>query len=245
MGTQPVVDYCRHIEAHLCQKNDGHLIRIVGPSFDRVSGWAANGVPLKIALRGIDRYFERYYRQGPRRRPVRIDFCEADVLDLFDEWRRAIGVPLAVSAPPAVATGDEAGAVESDARRAPSLPSHLRRAVLRLSQARATGLLGVEAEELIDRTAHELDRARASSRGLRGEARRALLARLSELDAELLRIARAALNEADRRSCEGEAEDELAGFRDRLSAEGYLRAREAAIDRLVRERFGLPTVTFI
>jgi hypothetical protein len=67
-------DYCRRIERYLCQKNDGHLIRITGPSFDRVSTWADRGVPFSIACRGIDRYFERYYARGPRRRPVRIDF---------------------------------------------------------------------------------------------------------------------------------------------------------------------------
>ena len=76
--------YCRDIEAYLCRKNDGHLIRVVGPSFELVSGWAARGVPLKVAYQGIDRYFERYYRKGPRRRPVKVDFCEADVLDVFD-----------------------------------------------------------------------------------------------------------------------------------------------------------------
>ena len=67
-------------------------MRVVGPSFDLVSRWAADGVPLKVAFRGIDRYFERYYKKGPRRRPVRVDFCEADVRDVFDEWRRAVGI---------------------------------------------------------------------------------------------------------------------------------------------------------
>ena len=52
-------------------------------------------MPLKVACRGIDRYFERYYAKGPRRRPVRVEFCDADVLDVFDEWRRAVGVPAA------------------------------------------------------------------------------------------------------------------------------------------------------
>ena len=32
-------DYCREIEAYLCRKNDGHLVRIVGPSFNLVCGW--------------------------------------------------------------------------------------------------------------------------------------------------------------------------------------------------------------
>src|SRR5919202_6002357 len=90
--SQPEEDYCRQIESYLCRKNDGHLIRIVGPAFEQVCGWATRGVPLKVAFHGIDRYFERYYAKGPRRRPVRIEFCEADVLDVFDEWRRAVGV---------------------------------------------------------------------------------------------------------------------------------------------------------
>ena len=132
-----IADYCREIETYLCRKNDGHLIRVVGPSFDLVSGWAAQGVPLKVACSGIDRYFERYYRKGPRRRPVQIDFCEADVLDVFDEWRRARRV---ISRSPS--SGDQSAvvrrqAVSRPARKRQSLPAHLERVVLRLTSARA------------------------------------------------------------------------------------------------------------
>src|SRR3954468_2849061 len=70
-GVRPSVtndEYCREIEAYLCRKNDGHLIRIVGPSFERVCSWASQGVPFKIACQGIDRYFDRYYAKPGRRR---------------------------------------------------------------------------------------------------------------------------------------------------------------------------------
>src|SRR5687768_10425243 len=86
------VDYCREVEAYLCQKNGGHLVRIVGPAFETVRQWADQGVPLKVAFRGIDRCCDRAAARGGRRRPLRIEFCEADVLDAFDDWRRAIGV---------------------------------------------------------------------------------------------------------------------------------------------------------
>jgi len=91
------VEFCRELETYLCRKNDGHLIRIVGPVFEQVCGWAVQGVPIKIAQRGIDRYFDRQRSasrppMGARRRPVRIEFCEADILDAFDEWRRAVGL---------------------------------------------------------------------------------------------------------------------------------------------------------
>src|SRR5262245_11647978 len=89
---EPVAEYCRSIEAHLCRMNEGHLIRIVGPSFELVCGWAAKAIPLKVAYEGIDRCVERYHAKGNRRRPVQIEFCTADVLDAFDEWRRAVGL---------------------------------------------------------------------------------------------------------------------------------------------------------
>jgi hypothetical protein len=232
VGTQPIDQYCREIETYLCQKNDGHLIRVVGPSFEVVSGWAEHGVPLKIAYAGIDRYFERYYRKGPRRRPVKIDFCDADVLDVFDEWKRAVGARSSVVSP------------QSSVNSRQSLPQHLERVVLRLTQARVNGSLGDEFDALIDRAAAELDAARARAGGLRGEARQALLDRLAALDAEIVRQARATLDDAARSSLAREAEAELAGFKSGMTADAFARARDAAIDRLVRERARLPTIAF-
>jgi hypothetical protein len=230
-------DYCREIETYLCQKNDGHLIRVVGPAFDMVSRWATDGIPVKVAFSGIDRYFERYYRKGPRRRPVRIDFCEADVLEVFDEWRRAVGLSKEMTA-----AGGPLEHPDPAGRRATSVPAHLERAVMRLTNARATGVLPASVDPLIDRLAGELDTARASGRGVRGDARRALLARLTEADAELLQTARQTLTAADLEEITAQAEAELTGFRERMSADAYSRARLAATDRLIRERFNLPTL---
>ncbi len=84
--------YCREIEAHLCRRNAGHLVRVAGPAFEMVVGWEAQGIPLKVALSGIDRAVDRRDAKGPSRRPLRVEFCEADVLDAFDAWRRAVGV---------------------------------------------------------------------------------------------------------------------------------------------------------
>ena len=253
MGAKPDVDaaeFCAQIETYLCRKNDGHLIRVTGPSFDLVSAWAARGIPLKVVYAGIDRYFERYYRKGPRRRPVRIDFCEADVLDAFDEWRRAVGVthaPARVSAgidEDGEDVGEDAGEDARRATRGPSLPAHLERVVLRLTAARASGRLGDAFDDLIDRVSRELDGARAETRGLRGEARQELIARLAVLDAELVAAARAAMDEAAVAELTREAAGELASFRERMSVDAFSRARDGAFTRLVRERFNLPTIAF-
>ena len=243
MGTEPtlsadsglrIADFCREIETYLCRKNDGHLIRVTGPSFDLVAGWAQQGVPLKVACAGIDRYFERYYRQGPRRRPVKIDFCDADVLDVFDEWRRAVGISRQ-------STVD--GRQSATGRR--SLPEHLERVVTRLSSARASGSLDAGFDSLIDAVERELDEARASAGGVRGDARRVMIERLAVLDADLLRQARTTIDERTRAGLAREAEADLAAFRASMPPDAFTRAREAAIDRLVRDRFGLPTIAYL
>jgi hypothetical protein len=125
-----------------------------------------------------------------------------------------------------------------------SLSAHLKRAMLRLTNARVAGHLGLEADGVIDRISVELDVARASARGLRGEARCALINRLVQLDAELLEIARTALDESQQKTLERDADLELAGFRGSMLPDAYRRAREAALNSLIRERLNLPVLTF-
>jgi hypothetical protein len=134
----------------------------------------------------------------------------------------------------------EPGVKVGASRKGPSLPAHLERALLLLTGARVAGRLGEHADPLIDRVSRELDVARVSARGLRGEARQALIARLEAIDDELLRLAWSTLDEPARHVLRQEAEEELAGFRAGMAAATWERARTAAINRLVRERFGLP-----
>jgi len=243
VGTKPdVAEFCREIETYLCRKNDGHLIRVTGPSFDLVSGWAEQGVPIAVTYAGIDRCFERYYRQGPRRRPVRIDFCEADVLDVFDEWRRATGITQAVvDSRPSTVDGQQSS-VESQQSSKQSLPAHLQRVVMRLTSARSGGTLGPAFDALIDRVADELETARSDARGVRGERRRQLVDRLAALDRELLQEARAATDAGALDALQREADAEVAPFKAGMTADAFARAREGALDRLVRERYKLPSI---
>jgi hypothetical protein len=228
--------YCREVEAYLCRKNDGHLIRIVGPAFEQVCGWSARGIPIKIVFRGIDRYFERYYAKGPRRRPARVEFCEADVLDVFDEWKRAVGVGAA-----AAAEGDSSDEGTA-ARKRTSLPAHLERVIARLTALRAGE--GRALDTTLDEIVRELDAMRAGSKGLRGEARETLLQRLRALDLRLLDAARAVCDVPTRQRLAEEADLQLAAFRDRMAADVYAQSKHACIDRLIREHLRLPTVAF-
>jgi hypothetical protein len=228
--------YCRAVEAYLCRKNDGHLIRIVGPAFEQVCGWAARGIALTIVYRGIDRYFERYYAKGPRRRPARVEFCEADILDLFDEWKRAVGVG-------AVALTDDTSSDEgAAARKRASLPAHLDRLVARLTVLRSSDRRPLNT--VLDELVREIDTLRGGAKGLRGSARESVLERLRVLDRRLLEAARADCGASTLESVVSEADVLLAAFRDRMSAEVYAQSQRASIDRLIRGRLHLPTVAF-
>lgn len=225
-------EYCRQIEAYLCSKNEGHLIRIVGPVFEQVCGWAAQGVPLKVAFRGIDRYCERYYAKGPRRRPVRIEFCEADILELFDDWRRAVGVT--------AAGRDE----DEPPSRKPSLASHIERVIARLTTSRAGGKRSPAFDGVVADAVSELDRSMASAKQARGDERNRLLSRLAELDRRLLDAAVAELDASTASTLRREAEAELAPFGARMDPAVRERGVAAAFERLVRDELGLPTVAY-
>ena len=124
--------YCREIETYLCRKNDGHLIRVVGPSFDLVvrlggAGRAAQGrvqrhrsvlralLPQGAApAAGEDRLL-----RGRRARRVRRMAPGGRAVDAVVSRRvgsRRVG---------------SHAAAESAARQ--SLPAHLERVVLRLT----------------------------------------------------------------------------------------------------------------
>jgi hypothetical protein len=226
-------DYCREVEAYLCRRNEGHLIRIVGPAFEQVCGWATQGVPLKIAFRGIDQYCERYYAKGPRRRPVRIEFCEADILDLFDNWRRAVGV-----------TATSADVREERAPKQPALAAHIERVVARLTSLRGGGRRSAAFGERIDALVRELDRLGADARSVRGEARADLIDRLRVLDDELIAAAAQDVSADAAASLRAEAEAELLPFAPRMPSDALERARSAAFTRLLRESMGLPVLTY-
>ncbi len=241
-------ELCRAVESYLCRKNDGHLIRIVGPAFEMVCGWASAGIPISVVQRAIDRRYVRYYARGPKRHPLRIEYCEADVLDLFDEWKRAVG--LGAAAGPAE---EPAGGVEADdpdtvrqpgpSRGRRSLAGHLDDLAARLSAWKPPS--GAPAlEDLLAEARRAVDAARAGGRTIRGEARRRTIEQLAELDGRIPAAARAAAGDPVLRDLRAEAQASLEPFRTRMQAGAFARALDAATDRLLVRHFELPRLTF-
>jgi hypothetical protein len=232
-------EYCRDIEAHLCRRNGGHLVRLVGPAFDMVQAWFQQGIPFKVACQGIDRRIERAEAKAGRRRPVRLEFCEADVLDAFDAWRRAVGVRAAP-----VDGGDDPAAVPGPVQvpDRTSLPAHLARVIARLTALRAGAGVDPAWSDALDAAVRQIDALQAPARAARGEARTALLEDLARIDAALMADAWRLASGDVRRAAAAEAEADLAPFRGRLPETEFEATFERGCRRALRGRLGLPEI---
>lgn len=225
--------YCRQVEDYLTRGNGGHLVRIVGPGFELVRGWAAEGIPLSVVYRGIDVKLERH-RLGQATRPLRIEFCAGDVRHVYDHWRRAVGLTAALGAAGGVADAAE------DERKRPSLSKHLDRAIERLSRTSGRLDLPEAVHDLATTLLTALTTLRDGAKKARGEARDAIAAQLRSLDQDLRLGARAAASPDLLTALERDAQQDLAAFRDRLPSDRWQEAMAATVDRLLRDRWGLP-----
>lgn len=240
-----VGEYCRLVEDHLTRVNGGHLVRIVGPGFELVRQWAESGIPATIVFRGIDLKAERHHA-GRAKRPLRIEFCEADVREVYRTWRRAIGL-----------SGDESrnghedsqpdapgertqGASEDRETPKRSLTRDLDRAVDRLTRAIGRNDIPDALRPALDEWLQGLIDLRDAARKARGAAREALQRRVDILNAGMTVTLRSLAPEAIVAEVRREAESELVGYRGRLSPPAWHHAVTANTDRLLRERYGLP-----
>jgi hypothetical protein len=180
---------------------------------------------------------------------LRIEFCEADVLDTFDAWRRAIGAGQG----PAFAASDAGNggdpAVEGTADSAPgsaragSLAAHIQRSVTRLLAPKG---LGVDSfyDETITRITDELDSLAVRAKNVRGEARQEIVRRLEALDTRLIAAARTRVDPHTAADLRAEADAELAGLAARMPPDVLAKVRERAFERLLRDSLNLPVLTY-
>jgi hypothetical protein len=151
------------------------------------------------------------------------------VLAAFDDWRRAIGTGTdRVSEPPPPKT---------------SLAAHIERSVARLVAVRLNG----QSEALapaIAAVVSSLDQLIASARSARGNARAEIIARLSALDRTLVDAARKSVDPEAVDTFRREVDADLAPFAARMTDDARARASELAYERLLRDSFKLPVLSY-
>lgn len=230
--------YCREVEAFLCRRNGGHLIRVVGPAFVLVSGWAAEGIPLRVVLEGIERTIARREAKGPQRRPLRVEFCEADVRDAYDRWRRAVGPHASRTS---VESADASPTESPTGRRQPPLFRHIERVIERLSSVRAAQAMSSAAAEAIDAAIRDLDALLNEARGARGEVRQAIREALVRID-ETLMTSLVTAHDDPSDALGARARDDLRPLRARMTDEAYREALARVQRHLLRVALDIPEI---
>src|SRR2546425_11421803 len=124
-------NYFTEIEDTFVRRRGKHL-HLSPMDWALIESWKESGVPLHVALRGIEKSFDSWEAK-PRKRSVKtLLYCQEEVEAQYAEWLEArVGA----------ATGDEANLPE--ATEAPALPfaravilEHLQRARARLTETR-------------------------------------------------------------------------------------------------------------
>lgn len=234
MEPTSVADYCREVEAYLTRVNGGNLIKIVGPAYALVRSWQEQGIPLSIVMRGIDQKSERHQRgAGARGRTLHISFCADDVQELFENWKRAVGM---------MARRDQLRRNEDGSTKKPSLSKHLERVTERLARLLGRNDLPEAFLERVNYVIGVVAATREGAKGARGPAREGAVEKLRPLDRVLVEAARATLTAAEAGAIDAQAASELAAYRDRLDPAAWQEAQAATSERLLRERFSLPVV---
>jgi len=234
-----VADYCRQVEAHLTRTNGGHMVRVVGAGFALVKQWADDGVPLSVVFRAIEQKAERH-KAGTSKRPLRIEFCEADVRELHAAWRRAVGLTGGAELAPSEPVVEASAAAAEPKRR--SVSKVIERAIERLGRLAGRLELPGEFRDAVSRAIEQLSVLREELSRTRGAAREPLLERLAPIEHDLLAQARHAVASDRLRDFTSQAEQELAPYRDRLPPEQWARAVSVTVDRSIRDHLALPVL---
>jgi hypothetical protein len=162
-----------------------------------------------------------------------LEFCEADVREAFDNWRRAVGV---WHQAPVEGPDEPAGARKS------SLGRDLDRATERMSRALGRLDLPEEVREAVSAVIAALGQIREDARHLRGAARQSIDPRLAQVDRAIGEIAWSAAGDVEVERTRAQAEHELIVYRPRLSDDVWRKSVMVTVDRLLRDRLNLPSL---
>ena len=254
-------NYYTEIEDAFVRRRGKHLL--LSPlDWALIESWKTMGVPLHVALRGIEKSFDSYEAR-PRNRSVKsLFYCQEEVEAQYADWlemqRGAAHLPgESVSADGvAAAAGATAGGAHSEAEASSRLPfprsviaGHLaecRAAVERAAVERGGGAAGGGGDELSEALGRVSSRLSELERDFGAAARpdaQQLEAALTDLEGLLDRAVRAGVGADALASARAGAEGQLRPYRARMDVAVYEQTLENLLAKALRERFRLPRLS--
>jgi hypothetical protein len=220
-----------------------------------IESWKEMGVPLHVALRGIEKSFDSY-ESKPRKRSVKsLMYCQEEVEAQFHEWLESQTGANATSRKDASDSGDSAseGLPSSDEGAGRGLPfpraiisahlSECRDAVRRALDLRTKSAGEGALCEALERAAARLEELQADfERAPRPDAE-ALESSLTGIEALLDRALRESLDEDALEEARANAAEQLRPYRARMERATYEQTLDNLLAKALRERAGVPRLS--
>jgi len=248
-------NYFTEIEDVFIRRRGKHLL-LSPMDWALIESWKEMGVPLHVALRGIEKAFDSHAAR-PRKRSVKsLMYCQEEVEAQYAEWLESQtgahpeqAAATAVSGPaPAEAPGDSAADEGGRALPFPRtvIAAHLAdcREALRhaLEKRRGAGGEDVVSEALGRAAARLAELAADFERAARPDAE-LLESSLTDLEGLLDRALRASLTPEALEAAGASAEEQLRPYRARMERATYEQTRDNLLAKSLREAAGVPRLS--
>ena len=244
-------NYFTEIEDTFIRRRGKHLL-LSPMDWALIESWKQRGVPLHVALRGIEQAFDSFAAK-PRRRSVKsLLYCEEEVEAQYAEWRERQQGARAVEAENgagAQANGQNgAGAADENAGlpfpRA-AIQAHLAECLAQLKEVHANRC-ATSTDELCEALARATARLADLATDFAASARpnaEQLEAALTDLDALLTRAITAHLPAEQVRARRKQAEEQLRPYRARMTRETFAQTCDNLSAKFLREDCGVPRLS--
>ena len=242
-------NYFTEIEDTFIRRRGKHLL-LSPMDWALIESWKEMGVPLHVALRGIERAFDSHEAK-PRRRSVKtLFYCQEEVEAQYAEWLDSqVGATSTSTSAPA--NGEQADGEEETEREAglpfsrASIIEHLARAHAQLKQ-----ICGERKKNGLDALCDALARAASRLQSLEKDFARArrpnaesLEVSLSQLEGILDEALRLSVAPAELASMRAETETQLQPYRNRMERETYEQTLDNLVLKRLRDRYGMPRLS--
>ena len=243
-------NYFTEIEDAFIRRRGRHLL-LSPMDWALIESWKEMGVPLHVALRGIEKSFDSY-ESKPRKRTVKsLFYCQEEVEAQFAEW---VESQTGAHAPANEAATAEGAAVEKDDEAGRGLPfpraviaAHLadcREGLARaLEKRRAAGAAADAVTEALARAAARMgELAEDFGRAARPDAE-LLEGSLTDLESLLDRALRTSLSAEEVEAARASASEQLKPYKARMERATYEQTLDNLLAKSLREAAGVPRLS--
>jgi hypothetical protein len=247
-------NYFTEVEDAFIRRRGKHLL-LSPMDWALIESWKEMGVPLHVALRGIEKSFDSY-ESKPRKRSVKsLFYCQEEVEAQFAEWVESqTGAHAAAADAASVEGGAESAAAEAVDEGGRNLPfpraviaAHLADGIEGLARSlekrRAAGAGEDLMAETLARAAARLgELAEDFSRAARPDAE-LLESSLTDLESLLDRALRTALSADEVEAARREAAEQLRPYKARMERATYEQTLDNLLAKSLREAAGVPRLS--